>query len=263
MSMKIQKIKKLNKAYIGDGIVQIMMPYKEEYLTILSGDGLLYHSSDDSYYNEYLEDQRRYQFPFFSIPVHREKKNGNIITYVNEIYEIAKPYIVLKDGKIIQDSVFCISKDLKEYVQVQRVLTPKLFSMSKNVNFNEIDKHIHYINSIDEGKKYIFSNGGVLSDEIDYRNINENETNNGESKIMITINEGLINSIKGIKIDKNNNNFNIMVFDFPMVNISQKKLKTIGKYASPALEPKIKKRFNSGVSREQIIRAKTMARLKN
>lgn len=264
MTMKIQKIKKINEAYVRGEIAQIMMPYKEDYLTILSSSGILYHSSTDNHYqNEYLTDYRRYQFPYYNIPIHREMKNGHLITYVNEIYELGKSYIVLKEGKIIQDTILKTDENQKSAIYFQKVLEPKLEHLSKCIEIDDINKTIReYIGSI-SGKHFIFSNGGVLSDNITYQEKNKHKIIENESKLIITINEDIISSIKGIKIYKKNHVFDFMVFDFrlfePPVNI----IKYMEKDASTLPEPKIKRRLNPGVTRQAIINAKTMARLKD
>ncbi len=262
--MKIQKIQKINRAYVGDGIAQVMTLFRDSYMSILNGDGLLYHYSlDNIYYNEYLDDSRRFQFPYWNIPIHREMKDGFLVTYVNEIFDIGRPYIILKDGMVIQNLLFNVSNNLSSTIITHRLLSPKFSYKIEHVKMEDLDERIDGILRSNDGEKYIFSDGGVLSDNISYDGKSKYEIKKVDSKLIITTNNGLINSLKGIKIIKKPYNFEIMIFDFPTVEYSINNIKSIERDVSFAPEPKIKRKFNLGVSREDIISAKTMVRLKN
>ena len=58
-------VQRIEKQYIGDDCIQIMIPYRNA-VTVLNQEGILFHSKIDSdlYINKYLQDERRKSFPY-------------------------------------------------------------------------------------------------------------------------------------------------------------------------------------------------------
>ena len=75
--LKVESIKRIKSHYVSDDCVQVMIPYKKE-MTLLSSDDILFHHyryggiDCGVNINKYTLDDRRYLFPYGSIPLHKE-----------------------------------------------------------------------------------------------------------------------------------------------------------------------------------------------
>ena len=83
MSYKLEKIQKINAAYVKDDYVQYMVAHQIPYLSII-GDEVIYNAEEgkDATINNYLKDIRRLDFPYARIPSHREKRGKVIFNYI-------------------------------------------------------------------------------------------------------------------------------------------------------------------------------------
>lgn len=185
---KVNKVvQRIKSHYAGNDCVQVMAAYKDN-LTILSKDGISYYQekNTDFYINKYLNDDRRYRFPYSNIPTHDENIGFfNRYHFTNQLLNYQQPYIRIGDGIIIEsyaikenDEAFLINELLeadKDTAIMTREEVDEIFEESKD----------------DEGKKYILDLNGV----IDFNK----EGIASEEKIYQDIKQSLLNNIKDLK----------------------------------------------------------------
>lgn len=99
-------VQRINSWYVGEDCAQIMIPYKDS-ITILDRNGIVYHHKNGSeiFTNKYVNDNRRTQFPYHSIPTHYAKVLGSKYQYTNQIVDFEQPYIRINNRKIIESFV--------------------------------------------------------------------------------------------------------------------------------------------------------------
>lgn len=116
----IETVKRINSWYVGEDCVQIMIPYKNA-ITILDKNGIVYHHKKGSeiFTNNYVNDNRRTQFPYHSIPTHYAKVLGSKYQYTNQILDFEQPYIRINNGRIIESFVV---KDNNEALLVNKIM---------------------------------------------------------------------------------------------------------------------------------------------
>lgn len=90
-------VQKIDKEYVKDDCVQVMIEFKDG-LSIqnTSTNETIFNFEKDKtgYINTYLEDERRANFPYGNIPVHRTIKNLKIYNVVNQILDFDTTYKV-------------------------------------------------------------------------------------------------------------------------------------------------------------------------
>lgn len=133
--LKVESIKRIKSHYVSDDCVQVMIPYKKE-MTLLSSDDILFHHyryggiDCGVNINKYTLDDRRYLFPYGSIPLHKEldklEAGTGIYTKANQLFDYKKNYIKIEDGYIIQ---YYVEKDGDEAIAVTNFLLPR-YSLS-------------------------------------------------------------------------------------------------------------------------------------
>lgn len=99
-----KRVCKINEAYVGNDCLQIMEKYKDG-ITIISPEGVTYHHKINSPFevNKYVDDERRFQFPYSNIIRHFEKKAWRKTGYLaNQLFDFCKPYLIVKDGVLCQ-----------------------------------------------------------------------------------------------------------------------------------------------------------------
>lgn len=119
--MRKENVQRINSWYVGDDCAQIAVSYKNA-LSILSQDTVLYHHYPGSscFINRYLDDERRYNFPYSNIPTHCDRRLFTKYNYANQLFGFDKPYIRIGDGKIVESFVV---KDGKDALLVNKLLT--------------------------------------------------------------------------------------------------------------------------------------------
>lgn len=151
-------IQQINKPYVGDDCIQIMIPYKNA-ITILNEDGILFNDMINSNVkiNKYLEDERRKQFPYSNIPTHYSKEGlFKKVTYSNQLLEFEKPYIIIRDGVITENFVI---KDNDRALLINSLLMKKN-KRTKHMTYNEL---LSFVQKDDDNcKTYYTSSGGAL-----------------------------------------------------------------------------------------------------
>lgn len=116
----IETVLRINSWYVGEDCVQVMIPYKNA-ITILDRNGIVYHHKKGSeiFTNNYINDNRRTQFPYHSIPTHYAKVLGSKYKYTNQIFDFDQLYIRINNGKIIESFVV---KDSNEALLVNKIM---------------------------------------------------------------------------------------------------------------------------------------------
>ena len=116
----IETVLRINSWYVGEDCVQVMIPYKNA-ITILDRNGIVYHHKKGSeiFTNNYINDNRRTQFPYHSIPTHYAKVLGSKYKYTNQIFDFDQPYIRINNGRIIESFVV---KDNNEALLVNKIM---------------------------------------------------------------------------------------------------------------------------------------------
>lgn len=119
MNKANETVERINSWYVSDDCVQYMFPYKKD-ITILGKEGIIYHHIDgeELFINKYMEDERRKKFPYHNIPTHYVNFPKKI-RYTNQLLEFNQPYILVKDGGIIETYVV---KDKDEALAVNKVM---------------------------------------------------------------------------------------------------------------------------------------------
>ncbi|MBQ8901979.1 MAG: hypothetical protein IJY87_02805 [Bacilli bacterium] len=113
-------IQRIERPYVGDGCVQFMAPYRKS-LTVFDRSGITFHSMPGSKLeiNRYIKDDRRKQFPYSTIPMHRERAGFSSVNYANQLFDFEEPYIRIGDGKVIESYVV---PDGKEALMISNVM---------------------------------------------------------------------------------------------------------------------------------------------
>ena len=261
MSYELEKIQKISVAYTRSDCAQFMVAHQMPYLSII-GDEIIYSAPEGrkATINKYLTDSRRFAFPYANIPSHREKRgkvllNKVLLNYVNQIYEYDKPYIVLRD-KMVNEQFVTQTSDSKQAIIVSRTLDPIFKGASFELNREELSQKLHENYTKLEGKKFIFSNGGrLISEEFLY--------NSGENNYIIVTSDGLHTTVTGLKVEEKDSLYSLKQLDFHVHRYNGFDLREIENYAQIISEPKIPRIYNLSIPKEEIIKAKTMARMKN
>ena len=114
-------VQRIESHYVGDDCIQVMAPYKSE-ITILNKDGIIYSHKEGSLIsiNNYVDDERRKQFPYSNIPTHYSKVGFfGKMNFANQLFDFEKPYIRIVDNHIIES--FAV-KDKNEALLINKVI---------------------------------------------------------------------------------------------------------------------------------------------
>lgn len=139
MKVNDQLVQRIGKSSIGKNCVQVMVPYKKS-LTILSKDNILYHDVRGVLFhvNKYLNDDRRNQFVYSNIPIHRSRVGLFMYNYTNQIFNFEEPYIRISDGHIIEsfavkdnDSALLMNRVLSKFTNTEYKVKEELDEMLK------------------------------------------------------------------------------------------------------------------------------------
>lgn len=149
-------VQRINSWYVGDDCAQLMIPYKNA-ITILDRNGIVYHHKEGSevFINNYVNDERRKQFPYHSIPTHYTKFafNGKF-HYTNQLLQFEQPYIRINDGNIIESFIV---KDKNEALAINKVMR-----IHKNTSFKtreELEKIFEQPTDENEKLYYLYVTG--------------------------------------------------------------------------------------------------------
>lgn len=114
-------VQRIESHFVGDDCIQVMVPYKSE-ITILNKDGIIYSHKEGSHIsiNNYVDDERKKQFPYSNIPIHYEKVGFfEKMIFANQLFDFEKPYISIVDNHIIES--FAV-KDKNEALLINKII---------------------------------------------------------------------------------------------------------------------------------------------
>ena len=145
-------IYKIDPKYVSESCVQIMVPCYKSLSIINSEDINLYylgHNGDNFIINNYFQDSRKYNFPYYNIPYHHKKRLfSNSILYINQLFEFNKSYLLVYESGLIQYNIFKFNNE--SYVSVYQY-SPDKYSTSKY--FNTTDELYNYFKNISNNNK--------------------------------------------------------------------------------------------------------------
>ena len=103
-------IQQIDNKYVNDNYLQIMLDY-QKYLLLIGNKKMMFYNNTqkqpcEEYTNSYLNDKRRFEFPFSNIPEHTERIYLKKYSCVNQILELDIPYILVSDGHIVKMTAF-------------------------------------------------------------------------------------------------------------------------------------------------------------
>ena len=152
MRRKDEFFYRMHDEFVRDDCVNIMLGHNNKML--LFGNNDLMYSKDESI-NAYMNDDRRYLFPYSDVLSYKERINPLIkLNFTNQILDIEKPYIKVNDNLI---SKITVHKDEKGAIVHTKVLNGKFNKnyKSKLVNREELEKYLE--NGTIAGDEYIKS----------------------------------------------------------------------------------------------------------
>ena len=196
-------IQKINKQYVGDDCVQIMIPFKEDVI-MFNDKGVVLscgvNSSKDV--NNYLYDDRRKQFPYSNIPFHQSRVGiFNKVFYINQLLDFEKPYIRLTDSVIIESYAV---KDKDEAFVMNKVIS---FDNKKSIIMTRDELNNFFNNSKTDGKYFINIDDDRLT-------LKEKFLIPSEDSIRSLLKEDICNCVKEFKKYKEMNGADFVVKDF-------------------------------------------------
>ncbi len=157
-------IQEVDNQYVKNNYLQLMLNY-QNYLLLFGNKNMMYYNHANKqvfgdYTNEYLNDKRRFEFPFSNIPEHTEKICLKKYNFVNQILELNIPYLSISDGHIIQMIAF--KNNNKTYIH-SKALTEIINNRKIIVNREEIEQYL---------QKGYFKENNSASKMLDYNDVN-------------------------------------------------------------------------------------------
>ena len=149
---KSYSIQYINQQYVSDECVQLMFAYSKALLILKKEDNdketLVYYDNNFdeepklTYYNAYINDNRRFQFPYSNIPIHNTKIGLKKYKVVNQLLEYDTIYRIKTEinGNIYTQ--YCkVLKDKEKAIAIQDLDLSSLFFMTtdelKNLNIQK------------------------------------------------------------------------------------------------------------------------------
>lgn len=250
--------------YVGEDCVQLSIPYQDS-LTILNDKGVVYHSyynKSETYINDYLTDERSIKFPYSNIPSYIYSKFGHKITYINQLYDFNKTYLLIGPNYRLITEEYVI-KNGNDALLVKNTLRPK--DNLSLIGRDDVEAIFKKTNS-QENIYYLSVNGGLLSDlnmllpsEDTINKMRKGliyPLNNGEPIIIVRVNNGEI-TIKGYMIDYIKENcYRVNKTDLPVTNYTLSILKGLSCNVLDYHEPRISLLQNPNITIQDIKQAK-------
>ncbi len=117
-------VQRIPSHYVGESCIQIMAPYLlNKGFTMLNASGITYHYKPNSefFVNKYLTDDRRIEFPYSQIPIHKGRKGLTKFEYANQLIDFEQVYIEIHDGVIKETYAV---KDGDEALAATKIIMP-------------------------------------------------------------------------------------------------------------------------------------------
>lgn len=104
--MDIKIVRRIPPQYVQDDCLQEMVGYNGE-ICIIDSEGIVYSDlSDEEIKNEYLYDERRFNFPYSNIPSHIRKIGFKKYKVANRILDFNKIYVhMTKQGIFTEQAI--------------------------------------------------------------------------------------------------------------------------------------------------------------
>lgn len=149
-------VQRINSWYVGEDCAQVMIPYKNA-ITILDKNGIIYHHKEGSevFVNNYVNDERRKDFPYHNIPTHYTKfAFRGRYHYANQLFNFEQPYIRINDGYLIESYVV---KDKREALAISKVMP--IYKSTSFKTREELDKLFQQPSDKNERLYYLYLSG--------------------------------------------------------------------------------------------------------
>lgn len=287
-------IQRIPSHYVGNDCVQIMLPHKDDAITILNSEGITYHYYPNSnfYVNKYISDNRKTQFPYSSISTHQARIGLKKVEYVNQLLDFNRVYLQISDNMIVE---YFALKDGEEALLASKYILP--IQRTEIMNRTQIDELIKTANLgiynlsgakiaeynfisdnellelykeqlIAEKQEYEFYNEGKIpSAEIFNKNI-ENMTPSDipiqpvllNNIIIISSDNNEIKSIKYLVVKfKGPDKYIVDIYDFPITiyNLEHMKYLEQTNFRNTP-EPVIKKSLNPKTNMSEVKKSKKL-----
>ncbi len=154
-------VQRIERPYVGKDCIQIFIPFEND-ITLLSQDGIMLQKKSRSNItiNNYLEDERRKQFPYYNIPTYYTKRVfKNIMGYSNQLLDYEKPYIRIGDNIVYE---LFVVKDNHQALLIQKLMSDEPTNKVCHVTYEELQKLIDKRKE-EEQIYYVYLDGSVQS----------------------------------------------------------------------------------------------------
>ena len=134
-------IQRVPSAYVGEDCAQLMFTYDKALRITKVGNNpneekqVIFNYNEyvrnSEYINEYVQDERRKQFPYSNIPIHTERKNMKKRNVVNQLLDYDTLYIVTRQTEDSFLRMYCqVIKDGDSAIVIQDNKLSAIFSMT-------------------------------------------------------------------------------------------------------------------------------------
>lgn len=135
-------VQEVDPIYVHDDCLQMMMAYKD-YLLLLGNGNILYRDIPGyDYINEYLNDERREEFPYSNIPKHKKKVMLQTFDVTNQLLEYETPYLRLSGS--FSSILYALKDNNKAYIVNDFLASTKI--TEEDVTREELDELFAYSN---------------------------------------------------------------------------------------------------------------------
>ena len=138
MSFKIAR--KVPAHYVADDCLQQMLGYRDGVI-IINSKGIVYEDTETEKTNNYVTDERRFNFPYHNIPTHIQKFGMKKYKFANQILDFGKTYLHFTPQGMFTQQAF---KDGEEGIVVYERLLKSDESKEQIVTREELDKYFDY-----------------------------------------------------------------------------------------------------------------------
>ena len=149
--MQNEILQRIDEAYVAADCVQLMFTYDKAMAIICGVDEeaklIFYHnktqsSSNFRYTNEYVNDERRKQFPYSNIPIHTKRLLFKKYNVVNQLLNYDTIYQIIRETNDGVFSMYCkVIKDGNSAIVIQGLELNAIFYMTadelKHLNFTK------------------------------------------------------------------------------------------------------------------------------
>ena len=244
-------VQRIKSCYVGEDCIQVMVPYEESCVIFNTSDTQYLDHKDNSFINNYIEDERRKQFPYHNIPNHHRNKKVN---FANQIYEFDKPYLEMRLGGVFES--YAVKDGDKALLLTKQLI---IENPQKFIATREETEELLKCNNENNKKNYlIFTNGNVT------KGINMLPERELVDKVVSGINikdnyflvelDGTNIKLKMayVEFKGHHDEYEIELYDIPVRKYTFEEIKYLAKDITDAQEPKINTRFNKGIAKETI-----------